>query len=79
MKNRDELDGKVEQVKGGEAGLGDLTNNEEVHDEGVADEAAGTSRKGFGRAKRKVGEFIEDSARHKEVTADRRSGERVGR
>jgi hypothetical protein len=28
MKNRDELDGKVEQVKGGEAGLGDLTNNE---------------------------------------------------
>jgi uncharacterized protein YjbJ (UPF0337 family) len=61
MKNRDELDGKTEQVKGRvKQAWGDLTNNEEVRDEGVADEAAGTVQEGFGRARRKVGDFIED-------------------
>ena len=49
MKNRDELDGKTEQVKGRvKQAWGDLTNNEQLHDEGVADEAAGTSRKASG-------------------------------
>ena len=48
--NRDEFDGKTEQVKGKiKQGVGDLTDNERLHDEGVADEA-----------KRKVGEAIED-------------------
>ena len=61
MKNRDELDGKVDQVKGkAKQAWGDLTNNEQLHDEGVADEAAGDVQEGCGRAKRKVGEFIED-------------------
>jgi uncharacterized protein YjbJ (UPF0337 family) len=42
MKNRDELDGKAEQVKGkAKQAWGDLTDNERLHDEGVADEAAG--------------------------------------
>jgi uncharacterized protein YjbJ (UPF0337 family) len=41
---------------------GDLTDNERLHDEGVADEAAGEVQEGFGRARRKVGEFIEDVA-----------------
>ena len=39
--NRDELEGKGEQLKGKiKQGAGDLTGNERLHDEGVADEAA---------------------------------------
>jgi uncharacterized protein YjbJ (UPF0337 family) len=59
--NKDEVDGKVEQVKGRvKQGVGDLTNNERLRDEGVADEAAGEVQEGFGRGRRKVGEAIED-------------------
>ena len=59
--NKDELDGKVEQVKGRvKQGIGDLTDNERLHDEGVGDEAAGEVQEGFGRGRRKVGEAIED-------------------
>jgi uncharacterized protein YjbJ (UPF0337 family) len=61
MKNRDELDGKKDQVKGRmKQAWGDLTNDERLHDEGVADETAGEVQEGFGRARRKVGEVIED-------------------
>ena len=61
MKNRDELEGKKEQVKGRmKQAWGDVTDNERLHDEGVADEAAGDVQEGFGRARRKVGEVIED-------------------
>ena len=61
MKNRDELDGKTEQVKGRmKQAWGDVTNNERLHEEGIADEAAGEVQEGFGRARRKVGEAIED-------------------
>jgi uncharacterized protein YjbJ (UPF0337 family) len=61
MKNRDEIEGKTEQVKGrAKQAWGDLTDNERLHDEGVADEAAGDVQEGFGRGKRKVGEFIEE-------------------
>ena len=59
--NRDELDGKTTKVKGKlKQAAGDLTDNERLHDEGVADEAAGNVQEGFGRARRKVGEVIED-------------------
>jgi uncharacterized protein YjbJ (UPF0337 family) len=59
--NRDELDGKTEQLKGKlKQAAGDLTDNERLHDEGVADEAAGDVQEGFGRARRKVGEAVED-------------------
>jgi len=59
--NRDELDGKADQLKGKiKQAAGDLTDNEKLHDEGVADEAAGTVQEGFGRGRRKVGEAIED-------------------
>lgn len=59
--NRDELDGKTEKAKGKiKQAVGDLTDNERLRDEGVADEAAGTVQEGFGRARRKVGEAIED-------------------
>jgi uncharacterized protein YjbJ (UPF0337 family) len=61
MKNRDELDGKTEQVKGKvKQAVGDLTDNERLHGEGVADEAAGNVQEGFGKARRKVGDAIED-------------------
>jgi uncharacterized protein YjbJ (UPF0337 family) len=59
--NRDELDGRVDKMKGKvKQAAGDLTDNEQLHDEGVADEAAGDVQEGFGRARRKVGEAIED-------------------
>ncbi len=59
--NRDELDGKGEKIKGKvKQAAGDLTDNDRLHDEGVADEAAGDVQEGFGRGRRKVGEAIED-------------------
>jgi uncharacterized protein YjbJ (UPF0337 family) len=59
--NRDELDGKTDQVKGrAKQAWGDVTSNERVHDEGVADEAAGEVKEGFGKARRKVGEALND-------------------
>jgi uncharacterized protein YjbJ (UPF0337 family) len=59
--NRDELEGRAEQVKGKvKQAVGDLTDDERLHDEGAADEAAGDVQEGFGKARRKVGEAIED-------------------
>jgi uncharacterized protein YjbJ (UPF0337 family) len=59
--NRDELDGKVKGVKGKiKQAAGDLTDDQALHDEGVADEAAGDTQAAIGRGKRKVGEAIED-------------------
>jgi uncharacterized protein YjbJ (UPF0337 family) len=59
--NRDEIDGKADQLKGKvKQAAGDLTDNQDLHDEGVADEAAGNVKEGFGRGRRKVGEAIED-------------------
>ena len=59
--NRDELNGRADKLKGKvKQAAGDLTDNEQLHDEGVADEAAGDVQEGFGRARRKVGEAIED-------------------
>lgn len=59
--NRDELEGKKDQLKGKvKQAAGDLTDDDQLHDEGVADEAAGDVQEGFGRARRKVGNAIED-------------------
>lgn len=59
--NRDELEGKTDKLKGKlKQAAGDLTDDERLHDEGVADEAAGEVQEGFGRGRRKVGEVIED-------------------
>jgi uncharacterized protein YjbJ (UPF0337 family) len=59
--NKDELDGKAEQLKGKfKQAAGDLADDQRLHDEGVADEAAGEVQEGFGRGRRKVGEAIED-------------------
>ena len=59
--NKDELDGRLDQMKGKvKQAAGDLTDDQRLHDEGVADEAAGDLQEGFGRGRRKVGEAIED-------------------
>jgi uncharacterized protein YjbJ (UPF0337 family) len=59
--NKDELNGKMDQIKGKvKQATGDLTDNERLHDEGVVDEAEGNVQEGFGRARRKAGEVIED-------------------
>lgn len=59
--NQDELRGRKDQVKGKvKQAAGDLTDNDRLRDEGVADEAAGNVQEGVGRARRKLGEAIED-------------------
>lgn len=58
--NRDEIEGKAEAVKGRvKQGVAHLVDDPALHDEGVADEAAGRAQEGFGTAKRKVGETVE--------------------
>jgi uncharacterized protein YjbJ (UPF0337 family) len=59
--NRDEIEGKVEAIKGKvKQAAGDLTDDERLHDEGVADEAAGDTQRAIGTGRRKVGEAIKD-------------------
>ena len=59
--NRDELGGKLDRTKGEvKQAFGDATNNERLHDEGVADEVSGKVQEGFGTARRKVGDAVED-------------------
>ncbi len=59
--NRDELDGKAQAIKGKvKQAAGDLTDDEKLRDEGVVDEALGNAQDDLGRARRKVGETIED-------------------
>jgi uncharacterized protein YjbJ (UPF0337 family) len=61
LMNRDELEGKGKQVKGKiKQSTGDLIDDQELQDEGIADEAAGEVQEGFGRARRKIGQAIED-------------------
>jgi len=59
--NEDEMKGKAEALKGKiKQAAGDLADDEQLHDEGVVDEAAGNTREVIGRGRRKVGEAIED-------------------
>jgi uncharacterized protein YjbJ (UPF0337 family) len=61
MMNKDELRGKADQIKGRvKQGVGDVTDNDRLRDEGVADEAGGEVQEGLGKARRKVGDAIED-------------------
>jgi len=61
--NRDEIKGKGEKAKGFvKEKAGELTNNPDLEAEGSMDRASGAVREGFGKAKRKVKEGIEDVA-----------------
>src|SRR5688572_22016129 len=48
--NRDELDGKVREIKGkAKQAAGDLTDDERLHQEGLNDEASGEAQEAFGK------------------------------
>jgi uncharacterized protein YjbJ (UPF0337 family) len=59
--NKDEIKGKAEQVKGKiKQGVGEMTDDVDLQDEGAVDEAAGKLQEGWGTTKRKTGEAVED-------------------
>ena len=61
LPNKDEVKGKFDQVKGGlKESAGRALNDPDLENEGSADRAGGELREGFGTARRKVGEAIED-------------------
>jgi uncharacterized protein YjbJ (UPF0337 family) len=61
LPNRDELEGKFDQAKGAvKQNVGKALNDRDLEAEGDADRAGGNIREGFGTAKRKVGEAVED-------------------
>ena len=61
--NKDELNGKVDRLKGNiKETVGEATNDQDLRDEGVADQAAGNVQEGFGKARRKVGDALHDVA-----------------
>jgi uncharacterized protein YjbJ (UPF0337 family) len=61
MWNRDEVEGKVDRLKGRvKQKTGDALNDQQLHGEGAADEAAGKVQETFGEGRRKVGDAIKD-------------------
>jgi len=61
LPNKDEIKGKFDQVKGDlKEKAGRAFDSPDLENEGKADRAGGELREGFGTAKRKVGETIED-------------------
>ncbi len=61
LPNRDELEGKFDQAKGAaKETVGRAINDRDLEAEGDADRAGGKVQEGFGKARRKVGETIED-------------------
>ncbi|HZI61772.1 MAG TPA: CsbD family protein [Pyrinomonadaceae bacterium] len=59
--NKDEIEGKFDQAKGKtKEAVGRAVDDEELEAEGKADHAKGEVSEGFGKARRKVGEAIED-------------------
>ena len=61
LPNRDEMDGKFDQAKGAvKENVGKALNDRDLETEGAADRVGGNVQEGFGTAKRKVGEAVED-------------------
>ena len=61
MWNRDEVQGKADQVKGRiKESAGELSNDDRLRDEGKADRVAGNVQETIGKGRRKVGEAIKD-------------------
>ena len=61
LPNKDEIEGKLDQAKGAvKENVGRAIDDREMETEGQADRAGGNIQEGFGTAKRKVGETIED-------------------
>ena len=61
LPNRDEVEGKWDQAKGKtKETIGNALNDDDLAAEGRADDAGGHVKEGFCKARRKVGEAIED-------------------
>jgi uncharacterized protein YjbJ (UPF0337 family) len=61
--NRDEIRGKAEKAKGYiKEETGEALNDPELEAEGRAERTTGKLREGFGKAKRKAGEAVDDIA-----------------
>ena len=61
LPNKDEVEGKFDQAKGAvKENVGRAINDSEMESEGAADRAGGNLQQGYGTARRKVGEAIED-------------------
>ena len=61
LPNKDEVEGKFDQAKGKvKEGVGRAIDDRDLEAEGRADDAKGNIKEGFGKARRKVGEAIED-------------------
>lgn len=61
LPNRDEVKGKLDQAKGSvKETAGRVLNDRDLEAEGNADRTGGKVQEGFGTAKRKVGEAVED-------------------
>jgi uncharacterized protein YjbJ (UPF0337 family) len=61
LPNKDEIEGKWDQAKGAvKENVGRAVDDRDMEAEGQADRAGGNVQEGYGTAKRKVGEAIED-------------------
>jgi len=61
LPNKDEVEGKFDRAKGSvKETVGRAINDRDLEDEGRADKTGGKVQEGFGTARRKVGEAIED-------------------
>ena len=61
MWNKDEVQGKVDQVTGKvKEKVGELNHDDQLRDEGKADQAAGKVQEVVGEGRRKIGEAIAD-------------------
>lgn len=61
LPNKDELKGKFDQAKGTtKETVGRAFNDRDLEQEGRDDNTGGKVQEGFGKARRKVGETIED-------------------
>ena len=61
LPNKDEIEGKWDQAKGAtKETVGRALNDRDLETEGNVDRTGGKVQEGFGTAKRKVGEAIED-------------------
>ncbi len=59
-----EIKGKADALKAKiKRSAGDFLDDEELHDEGVADVAEGDAREAFRRLRRKIGDAIRDAGK----------------
>jgi uncharacterized protein YjbJ (UPF0337 family) len=61
LPNKDEMAGKFDQASGAvKDKVGEVTGNDDLEAEGEAQRAGGNVQEGYGTARRKVGEAVED-------------------